>query len=135
VGTAGAAQADWSDCPIGRACLWADAGYVTNAAGTAQKHLSFLSFQNSYENFGRGVYPYTSLNGNDTGSSATNNGRYSSAQFFYNNLCQGLAFQLDPGNERDPDFSNGVDTHASPPVYNANDNITGAKFVGATCAP
>lgn len=129
--TAGAAQAAWDACPKGWACIWGDADYETKKLGNA-----LLKFQYSYENFGRGTYPGTSINGNDTASSVVNNGRVSNAHFYYHNNCDGYVFTLQPGGERDPNLSNGIDTRTNPYVGSVvNDNLTGGRFEGQKCLP
>ncbi|GIG20837.1 hypothetical protein Cch01nite_15610 [Cellulomonas chitinilytica] len=129
--TAGAADAAYTDCPVGRACIWGDSQYQTGGNGA-----SLLSFLYSYENFGRGTYPGTTRNGNDSASSVVNRGRGDYALFYYDNYCQVQVFTLQPNGERDPDLSNGISTNSLYKVGpEVNDNLTGAKFFGQVCNP
>ncbi len=104
------AQADWSDCPAGSACLWTSNNYP----GSPQASFSSSIVLGSSDNM---------IN------SISNNGNSSVARFYDRNDRSGSYISLNNpargGQSRDPNLSNGTDATST----NWANRISSAKFV------
>lgn len=128
VGLAGAASAAAGDCPSTYACIWRDANYVTGTSSTAGA--AHVKFHSCHHDFRLSTYAGTSINANDSASSASNRGTQSSATFYVDNLYTGTSFTLAKGTG-DGNLS---DSSGNAPG-GFNDKLSSGKFVtmGAAC--
>lgn len=121
VGVATGASAAASDCPNGKACGWANAGYVSGAFGTGGKN--YISFYYSQSNLANVNYEGTSDRANDNISSIYNNGNSQWVYFYQDAYGRGARVSL--GLKRgDADLNNDV---GNVPIR-FNDRISSGYF-------
>lgn len=75
--SAPAASAAAGHCPSGAACIWEDAGWVTNGVGR-----NYVAFQRKIPDYSLWHYNSTNISANDSASSLYNNGNLKAVRFY-----------------------------------------------------
>lgn len=123
-GLAAPASADGlTDCPTSYVCVWDDANYNTDGNWLARVQLYYY-----IPVLGSHNYAGTTINANDSVSSAYNKANFESAAFFKNTYAGGSYFIFVAG-QKDGDFSNGS------PSGSFNDTLSSIYYCGQISTP